>query len=135
MHIDLESTLDEEAYRAAFDSVQKAKADLLLVADEPEHLSNSRALVGFAAKAQIPAMYPFRDLIVAGQLMAYSVDGIQAIRQAAQQVAQILNGATPTEMPFRQPTSFKLSINTKAAREIGVLAPPTLLASADELIE
>ncbi len=134
-HIDLGSSLNEEACRAASDSIQKAKADLLVVAEEPVHLSNSRALVGIARNAQIPATYPFRDFVVAGGLMAYSLDGIQAIRQAAQQVAQILNGANPAEMPFRQPTSFKLSINTKAAREIGVLVPPTLLASADEVIE
>jgi putative ABC transport system substrate-binding protein len=134
-HIDLGSSLNEEACRAASDSIQKAKADLLMVADEPVHLSNRSALVGIARNAQIPATYPFRDFVVAGGLMAYSLDGIQAIRQAAQQVAQILNGANPAEMPFRQPTSFKLSINTKAAREIGVLVPPTLLASADEVIE
>jgi putative ABC transport system substrate-binding protein len=133
-HIDLES-LNEEACRAASDSIQKAKADLLMIAEEPVHLSNSRALVGIARNAQIPATYPFRDFVVAGGLMAYSLDGIPGIRQAAQQVAQILNGANPAEMPFRQPTSFKLSINTKAAREIGVLLPPTLLASADEVIE
>jgi putative ABC transport system substrate-binding protein len=67
--------------------------------------------------------------------MAYSLDGLQGIRQAAQQVAQIVNGANPAEMPFRQPTSFRLSINTRAAREIGVALPPTLLGSADEVIE
>jgi putative ABC transport system substrate-binding protein len=133
-HIDLES-LNEEACRAASDSIQKAKADLLMIAEEPVHLSNSRALVGIARNAQVPATYPFRDFVVAGGLMAYSLDGIAGIRQAAQQVAQILNGANPAEMPFRQPTSFKLSINTKAAREIGVVLPPTLLASADEVIE
>ena len=70
-----------------------------------------------------------------GGLMAYSLDGIQSIRQAAQQIAQILNSANPAEMPFRRPTSFKLSINTKAAREIGVTIPPILLATADEVIE
>jgi putative tryptophan/tyrosine transport system substrate-binding protein len=133
-HIDLES-LNEEACRAASDSIQRAKADLLMIAEEPVHLSNSRALVGIARNAQVPATYPFREFVVAGGLMAYSLDGIVGIRQAAQQVAQILNGANPAEMPFRQPTSFKLSINTKAAREIGVVLPPTLLASADEVIE
>ena len=106
-----------------------------MIAEEPVHLSNSRALVGISRNAQVPATYPFREFVVAGGLMAYSLDGIAGIRQAAQQVAQILNGANPAEMPFRQPTSFKLSINTKAAREIGVVLPPTLLASADEVIE
>jgi len=67
--------------------------------------------------------------------MAYYRDLIQALRQAADQVAEILNGANPAELPFRQPTSFKLSINTKAARDIGVVVPPTLLATADEVIE
>jgi putative ABC transport system substrate-binding protein len=133
-HIDL-ANLNEEDYRAASDSVQKASADLLMVADEAEHLSHIKALIGIATNAQIPAMYPFRDFVVAGGLMAYALDGVQGIRQAAQQVAQILNGANPAEMSFRQPTSFKLSINTKAAREIGVVLPPTLLGSADEVIE
>jgi putative ABC transport system substrate-binding protein len=132
--IELES-LNEEACRAASKSIQNARADLLMIAEEPVHLSNSKALVGIARDAKIPATYPFREFVVAGGLMAYSLDGIAGIRQAAQQVAQILNGANPAEMPFRQPTSFKLSINTKAAREIGVILPPTLLASADEVIE
>jgi putative ABC transport system substrate-binding protein len=135
LHIDLGSNLNEEAYKAAFDSVEKASADLLLVSDEPQHLPHRRALVGIAANAKIPAMYPFRDIVVAGGLMAYYRDLIDALRQAADQVVQILNGANPAEMPFRQPTSFKLSINTKAARDIGVIVPPTLLASADEVIE
>ncbi len=134
LHIDL-ANLNEEAYTAASDSVQKANADLLLVADEAEHLSHIKALVGIATNAQIPAMYHFRDFVVAGGLMAYSLDGVQGIRQVAQQVAQILNGENPAEMPFRQPTSFKLSINTTAARHIGVVLPPTLLGSADEVIE
>jgi len=67
--------------------------------------------------------------------MAYYRDMFDAFRQAADQVAQILNGETPAEMPFRQPTSFKFSISTKAARDIGVIVPLMLLASADEVIE
>src|SRR5215212_4367133 len=60
---------EDIAYGAAFDSVQKARSDLLLVSDEPQHISNSRALVSIATNAQIPAMYPFRDIAVAGGLM------------------------------------------------------------------
>lgn len=135
LHIDLGNSLSEEAYRAAYDSVAKVGAELLLASDEPQHLRNSRVLVGIAVNAQVPAMYPFRDMVVAGGLMAYYRDLFDALRQAADQVAQILDGGNPAEMPFRQPTSFKFSISTKAARDIGVLVPATLLASADEVIE
>jgi putative ABC transport system substrate-binding protein len=135
LHIDLGGTLNEEAYKAAGEAIGKAGAELMLVSDEPQHLPNSRVLVGVAAGARIPAMYPFRDMVVAGGLMAYYRDIIAANREAADQVAQILDGKNPAEMPFRQPTSFKLSVSTKASRDIGVTLPPTLLASADEVIE
>ncbi|QOZ54446.1 ABC transporter substrate-binding protein [Bradyrhizobium sp. CCBAU 53338] len=135
LHVDLGNSLNERAYKAAYDSVVKVGAELLLVSDEPQHLPNSKVLVGIATNAQIPAMYPFRDLVVAGGLMAYYRDLFDAFRQVADQAAQILDGGNPAEMPFRQPTSFKFSISTKAAREIGITIPPTLLASADEVIE
>lgn len=133
--IDIGNNLNKGAYEAAFDSLQKAMADLLLVSDEPQHIANARTLTSIATNAKIPAMYPFRDIVVAGGLMAYYRDLFQALRQAAGQVAEILKGANPTEMPFQQPTAFKLSINTKAARDIGVVVPSTLLAIADDVIE
>ncbi len=135
LHVDLGNSLNEGAYQAAYDLVAKMGAELLLVSDEPQHLPNSKVLVGIAMSAQIPAMYPFRDLVVAGGLMAYYRDLFDAFRQVADQVAQILDGGNPSEMPFRQPTAFKFSINTRAARDIGIIVPSTLLASADEVIE
>ena len=134
-HLDLGRTIDKTAYVAAFALLENAKADALLVSDEPDHLSNGRVLVDLAARAQLPAMYPFRDLALAGGLMAYYRDLVDAHRQAADQVARLLNGENPAEMPFRQPTSFRLSINTKTAQQIGVTLPPMLLANADEVIE
>ena len=67
--------------------------------------------------------------------MAYYRDLLDAFRQLAAQMEQILSGQTPAEMPFRQPINFRLSINTKAAQKIGVVLPQTLLVSADEVIE
>ncbi len=134
-HIDLGTTLNEAAYAAAFAQIMDAKSDVLLVSDEPEHLSNSVALVDVAARTQLPAMYPFRDLVLAGGLMAYYRDLADGFRQAAEQMARILGGENPASMPFRQPTNFKLSINTKTAQKIGVTIPPTLFAGADEVIE
>jgi putative ABC transport system substrate-binding protein len=134
-HVDLGSNLNDAAYETAFASTDWTKADMLLVSDEPEHLSHSRTLVELATSARIPTCYPFRDLVVAGGLMAYYRDLLDAFRQLAAQMGQILSGQTPAEMPFRQPTNFRLSINTKAAQKIGVVLPQTLLVSVDEVIE
>lgn len=135
MHIDLGPTLNDAAYSASVAMMEDAKADLVLVSNEPEHLTNRSALVNAITKVQLPAMYSFRELVQAGGLMAYYSDLSGVLRQAGDQVARILGGENPAEMPFRQPTNFKLSINTRTAQQIGVTVPPTLLASADEVIE
>jgi putative tryptophan/tyrosine transport system substrate-binding protein len=134
-HVDLGSTVDDAAYETVFASTDWTKADILLVSDEPEHLSHIRTLVDLATGVRIPTSYPFRDLVVAGGLMAYYRDLLDAFRQLGAQMGQILSGQSPAEMPFRQPTNFRLSINTKAAQKIGVVLPQTLLVSADEVIE
>lgn len=134
-HVDLGTALNEAAYSAAYTLMSGSAPDVLLVSDEPEHLSNRKVLIDLAAKVRVPAMYPFRDLALSGGFMAYYRDLHDAFRQAAEQVEQILGGISPAKIPFRQPTNFKLSINTKTAMQIGVTVPPTLLASADEVIE
>jgi putative tryptophan/tyrosine transport system substrate-binding protein len=134
-HVDLGSNLNDASYEAAFASTDWTKEDLLLVSDEPEHLSRSRILVDLTTSIRIPTSYPFRDLVVAGGLMAYYRDLLDAFRQLGAQMGQILSGQKPAEMPFRQPTNFRLSINTKAAQKIGVVLPQTWLVSADEVIE
>jgi putative ABC transport system substrate-binding protein len=134
-HVDLGSTLDAAAYSAASDLVEKAKPDVMLVSDEPEHLSNTRSLIEVADRARTPAMYPFRDLVTAGGLMAYYRDLMAALRHAADQMADILKGTSPAEIPFYQPTNFLFSINNKAAQKIGLELPAALLARADDVIE
>jgi putative tryptophan/tyrosine transport system substrate-binding protein len=126
VHVDLGSNLNDAAYETAFATTDWTKADVLLVSDEPEHLSRVRTLVDLATSARIPTCYPFHDLVVAGGLMAYYRDLLDAYRQLAAQMGQILSGQNPAEMPFRQPTKFHLSINTKAAQKIGVVLPQTL---------
>jgi putative tryptophan/tyrosine transport system substrate-binding protein len=134
-HVDLGDAFNEATYSAAFRSLENAHIDVLLVSDEPDHNPNAKTVTSLAANARIPAMYPFRDLAVAGGLMAYCIDLLEAFRYAGGQVAEILAGKDPAEIPFFQPTKFQLIINTKAAQEVGLDLPPTLLASADEVIE
>jgi putative ABC transport system substrate-binding protein len=67
--------------------------------------------------------------------MSYSADITDTFRRVAQQIAEVLNGVSPTEIPFYQPTKFQLIINLKTAKALGLEMPPTLLARADEVIE
>jgi ABC-type uncharacterized transport system substrate-binding protein len=134
-HVDLGNSFNEATYSAAFAWMQNARLDALLVSDEADHNANVKTLTKLAASAQIPTMYPFRDLAVGGGLMAYCIDLLDAFRYAGGQVAEILRGENPAEIPFYQPTKFLLIVNTKAAQQIGLEIPPSVLARADEVIE
>ena len=67
--------------------------------------------------------------------MSYGIDLVEIFRQAARDIGQILNGASPADIPFYQPTRFELVVNLKAAKEFGLTVSEPLLARADEVIE
>ena len=67
--------------------------------------------------------------------MAFGPDNKEMYRGAATYVHRILRGDRPQDLPVQAPTKFGLIVNVKAAKEIGLEVPPTLLARADEVIE
>ncbi len=93
------------------------------------------SIVPLAAKYRWPAIYPFRDYVIAGGLMSYGADPGDAFRQAASYVDRILRGAKPAQLPIQAPTRFRLVINLLAAKLLDLTVPPSLLAQADEVIE
>ncbi len=125
----------EADYRAAIEAASRGGADSVMFAQAPQIIVFASELAQFAAAARLPAIYPFRDNVQAGGLMAYSVDLLEILRRAGAQIAAILGGANPGDTPVERPSRFLLTINLKAARALGLDPPPALLAAADEVIE
>jgi len=83
----------------------------------------------------LPAVYAYRFYTPAGGLMSYSVDLNDQFRRAADYVDRILKGTKPADLPVQTPTKFELVINLKTAKALGITIAPSLLDTADEVIE
>jgi putative tryptophan/tyrosine transport system substrate-binding protein len=88
-----------------------------------------------AADNRLPAISIYRPFAVAGGLMSYGPDTADIFRRSAAYMDRILKGASPAGLPVQQPTKFDFVVNLKAARDLGLNLPPTLLALANEVIE
>jgi putative ABC transport system substrate-binding protein len=126
---------DEKGIEAAFAVLSQDKPDALLVASDPIFDVHRDKLVALVAAAAIPAIYQFRDFAIAGGLISYDPDIVDAYHQIGIYVGKILKGALPADLPIQQPTKFQLVINLKMAKTLGLTVPPTMLARADEVIE
>jgi putative tryptophan/tyrosine transport system substrate-binding protein len=118
------------------------------VAFAPAMLGNAQALIAFddiipyrtrvialAASHRLPAMYGFREFPEHGGLMSYGANIAALFRRAATFVDKILKGAKPADLPVELPTKFEFVVNLKTAKALGLVIPPAILASADDVIE
>jgi ABC-type uncharacterized transport system substrate-binding protein len=94
-----------------------------------------RLIVDLAGKYRLPVVYPFRYHAEAGGLLSYGVDALDLVPRAADYVDRIMRGANPGELPVQAPTKFELVINLQTAKALGLDVSPSLLASADTVIE
>jgi putative ABC transport system substrate-binding protein len=92
-------------------------------------------IITLAARHKLPAIYTERSFVAAGGLISYGPDPIDPHRRAADYVDRILKGEKPADLPVQAPTKYVLAINLKTAKALGLDVPPSLLASADEVIE
>ena len=131
----LGAAFNEAEYQRVFTSMGQDRVDAFMVSEEPEHVTYRATIVEWAAKGRIPTIYPFREFVEGGGLMAYSIDQAEMYRRLANLIDKILRGANPGDIPFFQPTKFDLSINLKTAKALGLEMPAMLLGRADEVIE
>ncbi len=116
-------------------TLAKTRAGALLVLADPVLLANRDRVVAVAAQSRLPAVYAWREYADAGGLMAYAPNWEELTRRAASFVDRILKGAKPADLPIEQPTRWELIINLRAAKELGLAMPPSLLRLADHIIE
>ena len=105
-----------------------------MVADALTFLNRKRVF-DFAVAHRLPAIYETEGYVRDGGFMSYGPDATESANRGASLVVRILKGAKAADLPLEQPRQFRLAINLKTAKALGLTVPATMLATADEVIE
>jgi putative ABC transport system substrate-binding protein len=119
----------------AFATFVRERPDAVFVSLDPFLNSRRAQLVNLASRHAVPATFSNRDFAEIGGLMSYGANIADAYRQVGVYAGRVLKGAKPADLPVVQASKFELVINAQTARMLGIAVPPSLLATADEVIE
>lgn len=122
-------------FAEAFAEMDRRPPDAILVVVDSLTVSNHEAVFDYAAAHRIPDMEEVNYLAHGGGLLAYGPDETEEFDRLADLTIRILHGANPGDLPLELPTRFRLSVNLKTARELGLTIPETILVRADDVIE
>jgi putative tryptophan/tyrosine transport system substrate-binding protein len=126
---------DDAEIERAISTLAREPDGGLIVLPDSFNMVHRRTIIALVERYRLPAMYYFPLFATDGGLISYGPDEIDMFRRTAGYVDRILKGAKAGDLPIQQPTNFRLVINLKTARALGLDVPPTLLARADEVIE
>jgi putative ABC transport system substrate-binding protein len=122
-------------FEGAFAAMMRERPNAFLMTNDPLHQLNIDRIIRFLAFERLPGLFQARENVVAGGFMSYGASLPDLFRRGALYSHKILQGTKPSDLPVEQPTKFELVINLNAAKMLGIEIPPTLLATADEVIE
>jgi len=124
---------DPSELEEVFDSIKDAHG---VIAVPSTMFFDSRAEIArLALRHRLPAIFPEKEFVDVGGLMAYGASLSEELRRAATYVDKILKGAKPADLPVEQPTKFEFVINLRTAKALGLTIPPSVLGRADEVIQ
>jgi putative tryptophan/tyrosine transport system substrate-binding protein len=124
-----------ENLTGSFSTMTQEHADAFLAVGSPLFASERMLLAKLALEHRLPGMFANRANVEAGGLMSYGPDFNELIRRAPVYIDKILKGAKPADLPVEQASKFKLVINLRTARTLGLKIPDKILALADDVIE
>jgi putative ABC transport system substrate-binding protein len=120
---------------SAFQNAKQKQVGAIMTPAGRRFFAERKRIVELAGKYRLPAIYPQDEFVEAGGLMSYGADFDDLYRRAAVYVDKILKGAKPADLPVQQATKFEFVINLKAAKQIGLIIPPDVLARANKVIK
>lgn len=126
---------DDAEIERAISTVAREPDSGLIAMPDSFNMAHRQTIIAFADQYHLPAMYYFPLFAVDGGLISYGPDETDMFWRTADYVDRILKGAKAGDLPVQQPTSFRLVINLKAAKALGLNVPTALLAGADEVIQ
>jgi putative tryptophan/tyrosine transport system substrate-binding protein len=129
------SVRDAGEIERAFAAFARSANAGLIVTGSASSSAHRDLIIALAAKHKLPAVYGSRYLVIDGGLISFGADLMDNYRRAAGYVDRILKGEKPADLPVQAPTKYETVINLKTAKALGLTVPPSLLASADEVIE
>jgi putative tryptophan/tyrosine transport system substrate-binding protein len=135
LQIKVHNAKTSEEINAAFANIARERPDALVVGTGPFFANRRVQLALLAGRHLVPAIYVQRHYAEAGGLMSYGASVTEAYRHMGVYTGRILKGAKPSDLPVVQSTKIELVINAETARMLGLTVPPSLLATADEVIE
>ena len=124
-----------DKFDSAFATVAAVRADSLVVLPDAMFFGQHPQIVALTAASHLPALFPEKEVVEAGGLMAYGPSVPASFRRAAAYVDKILRGANPADLPVEQPTKFELAVNLKTAKTLSLSVSQKLIATADEVIK
>jgi ABC-type uncharacterized transport system substrate-binding protein len=126
---------EPEDFAAAFAAMLRDRPDAILMVTDALTSLNRKRVFEFAAQQKLPAIYEYAYLVRDGGLMSYGPDMDEVYDRAADLAVRILRGARPADLPFEQPTRFRLAVNKKTLEALGLTIPGAMLMRADEVVD
>ncbi len=133
--IKIVNATSQEEIDSIFATFSQLNVGALLVGADPFFNDRRDQIIAHVASLSIPAIYELREFAAAGGLMSYGASLADAYRRSGIYAGRVLKGAKPSDLPVEQSVKFEFVINLKTAKALGIALPPTLLTSADEVIE